>query len=275
VARYTFGAYELIGVSEKNFQQFVELVKGPSIVSLGDFGADRVELGLSGKITLRVLLTKSGIEINCFSTQNPEEPLAFTLALGEMPETIPVWQLDAKLRGLRTAFAIFNLLSSNRQDVLSEYLVHHPQGDIDRALLEDGETLEIESLSYGSWIASLRAKTTEALNAITALATLVYPRTRDAFLRKIEAEADLKETEAQRGTLALERERFALAKERADYVLDLANRIGDGEAKTILLGRLRTAIYELGTGDLVEDEIRRSANRLLPRGKKSKRRSKN
>jgi len=193
VARYTFGAYELTAVSEKSFEQFVELVKGRSIISLGDFGADRVEVGLSGRITLRVLPTATGIEINCFSTQNLEEPIAFTLALGEMPETIPVWQLDAKLRGLRTAFAIFHLLSSNRQGVLTAYLLQHPHGDIDRALLGGDEALEIESLSYGSWIASLRAKSRAALNAITALATLVYPRSRDAFLRKIEAEADLKD----------------------------------------------------------------------------------
>jgi len=221
---------------------------------------------------LRVFLTESGIEINCFSTQNAEEPLAFSLALGEMPETMPVWQLEAKLRGLRTAFAIFHLLSGNRQDALSTYLSHHPHGDVDRALLREDETVEIESLSYGSWIAVLRAKSREALNAITALATVVYPRTRDAFLRKIEAEADLKETEAQRGALGLERERFALAKERADYVLDLANRIEDREAKKILLGRLKTAIYELGTGDLGEEEIRRSTNQLLPHGKAGKRR---
>jgi hypothetical protein len=46
VARYTFGAYELTAVSERSFQQFVELAKGRSIVSLGDFGPDRVELWL-------------------------------------------------------------------------------------------------------------------------------------------------------------------------------------------------------------------------------------
>lgn len=112
--------------------------------------------GLSGKVTLHILLTKGGIEVNCFSTQNAGEPIAFTLALGEMAETIPVWQLDAKLRGLRTAFAILHLLSNDRQDALTAYLLHHPYGDIDRALLREDETLEIESLSYGSWIAALR-----------------------------------------------------------------------------------------------------------------------
>jgi len=63
VARYTFGAYELQRVSEVGFEDFINLVKGRSIVSLGDFGPDRIELGLSGRVTLRILLSNRDIEI--------------------------------------------------------------------------------------------------------------------------------------------------------------------------------------------------------------------
>jgi hypothetical protein len=105
------------------------------------------------------------------------------------------------------------------------------------------------------------------MKAIMALATIVYPRTRDAFLKKSEAEAELKVIEAERGAVALERDRFELARDKIDYVLELANKIGEGEAKEILRRRLRTAIYELGTGDDEEGEIRDMSRRLLARGK--------
>jgi hypothetical protein len=82
-----------------------------------------------------------------------------------------------------------------------------------------------------------------------------------------EAEAELEVIEAERGAVALERDRFELAKDKFDYVLELANKVGEGEAKEILRRRLRTAIYEMGTGDDGEGEIRDISRRLLGRGK--------
>ncbi len=266
MARYTFGAYETQAATAADFGRFIEVVKGRSIISLADWGPERLELGLSGNVMLRVFATGAEIEVNCISTQNPEEPPAFALTLGEMPATVPVWQLDIKLRGLRTAFAIFYLLTNKRAEELADYLSRHPSGDVDRALLSSDEALQVESVSYGSWVATVRAKTRGAIDALTALATIVFPRTRNAFLKKLEAEADLKSAEARRGEVALERERFALAKDRTDYVLDLANKIEDPEAKEILIRRLRGAIYELASGDQDEPEIRTSIRRLLSAG---------
>jgi len=181
-----------------------------------------------------------------------------------MPETVPVWQVEAKLRGLRTAFAIFYLLGSGREKALSEYLIQHPFGDIDHALLTDEENLLIESISYGSWIATVRTKSRAALTAIIAVVTIVFPRARDAFLKKLEADASLKETEAKRAEVALARDRFELTKGQTDYALDLANRIGDREAQEVLRRRLRRAIYELAAGDRDEKEIREMTRRTFP-----------
>ena len=264
MTQYTFGAHEIGTVSQGDFAQLVEVVKGRSIISLLD-GDNRFELGVSGNVLLRILLLPNGeLEVNCFSTQNADDPLASVFWFGEMPQTIPVRHLEAKLRGLRTAFSIFYLLAAERQSELAQYLADHPFGDIDRALLSAEETLHIESVSYGSWLATIRTKSKAALNAIVAVATIVFPRTRDAFLKKVEADASLKDTQAKREEVALERDKFQLAKEQADYALELVSKIGDAEAQEILNRRLRQAIYELASGDRDEKGIRSVATQTFP-----------
>jgi hypothetical protein len=173
MVRFTFGAHEIGTVRTAAFSQVVEAIKGRSIVSLGEWkGENRFELGLSGSAMLRVFTSGTDIEINCISTQNPNEPLASALLLGEMPGTVPVWQLEAKLRGLRTAFAIFYLLETSRQEELAEYLRHHPFGDIDRALLAIEDRLQIESVPYGR---SSRETTEFVISPIGSPSTWLAP----------------------------------------------------------------------------------------------------
>jgi hypothetical protein len=258
---FTFGAHELGEPRKGDFLQVIEALKGRSIISLGQWEQEnRFELGLSGNVMLRIFASGPNLEINCLSTQNRNEPLASALLLGEMPGTVSVWQLEAKLRGLRTAFAIFYLLEASRQEELADYLRHHPFGDIDRALLSPEDQLHIESVSYGSWVATVRTRARAAFNALVALATIVFPRTRDAFLKKLEAEASIKDTRAKRDELALARERFELTRDQTDYALDLAKKIGaDREVQDILNRRLRKAAYDLAVGDPDESEIREIA----------------
>jgi hypothetical protein len=263
MATYTFGSPLLSGSGshESDFPNFIELVKGRSIVSLAD-GGDFLELGLSGNIMVHISkgLLSGGLEVNCFSTRNPDEPQAFALSLGTMPQVIPAWQLETKLRGLRTAFGLF-LLANSEDKQLVGYLRQHPFADIDR-LLGD-EALEIESLSYGSLVAVVRSKAKQAMDAIVAVATTFVPRARNAFLKKLEADAELRAIEAKRGAVALKRDEFELSKARAEHVVDLVNRAGDRETQAILQNRLRQAVYELASGDDDEREIRGNARRLL------------
>ncbi|MGH9713631.1 MAG: hypothetical protein ACRD5M_10070 [Candidatus Acidiferrales bacterium] len=261
---FTFGAHELGNARTADFPQVVDALKGRSIISLGEWEQDnRFEFGLSGNLMLRIFSSGANLEINCISTQNRNEPLASALLLGDMPGTVSVWQLEAKLRGLRTAFAIFYLLETSRQEELSDYLRHHPFGDIDRALLAPEDQLQIESVSYGSWVATVRTKARAAFNALIAVGTIVFPRTRDAFLKKLEAEASIKDTRARQDEVALARERFELTKDRTDYALDLAKKIGDEEVQDILRRRLRRAVYELASGDPDEGEIRKLAQKTF------------
>jgi hypothetical protein len=237
------------------------LVKGRSIVSLAD-GGDFLELGLSGNIMVHISkgLLSGAMEVICDSTINPSEPLAFALSLGTMPQVIPAWQLETKLRGLRTAFGLL-LLASSEDKRLVGYLRHHPFADID-GLLGD-EALEIESVSYGSWVAVVRSKAKQAMDAILAVTTVFVPRARNAFLKKLEADAEVRAIEAKRGAVALKRDEFELSKARAEHVIDLVNRAGDSATQDVLQKRLRQAVYELASGDSDEREIRGNARRLL------------
>jgi len=160
----------------------------------------------------------------------------------------------------------FFISSLVKERELAEYLLQHPFGDIDRALLTDEEALQIESVSDGSWVATVRTKTKAAINALVAVATIVFPRSRDAFLKKLEAEASLRGTEAKRSEVALARDKFELAKDQTEYALDLANRIGDRKTREVLRRRLRHAIYDLVSGDRDETEIRDVTRRMFPAG---------
>ncbi len=259
---YSFGRTPF-GSRESSFPQFVELAKGRSIVSLAD-GDDFLELGLSGNVMVHIskggIFSREAIEISCFSTRNPEEPQAFAFSLGAMPQGMPARQLEMKLRGLRTAFALFLLANRNDKELL-KYIRAHPFADID-GLLGD-ESLEIESVSYGSWVAVVRSKAKQALDAIVGVAIIFVPRARDAFIKKLEADAELKSIEAKRGAVALKRDEFELSKARAEHVVDLVNRAGDSETREVLQKRLRQAVYELASGDDNEGEIRVNAARLL------------
>ena len=76
----------------------------------------------------------------------------------------------------------------------------------------------------------------------------------------------------ERDEVAVERERFDLQKQKTDYLLELVDKIGDAKAKEIVLKRLKTAIYDLATGDADEVEIRRSARAMLPPPKRRRKR---
>lgn len=181
--------------------------------------------------------------------------------------------LDAGLSGVSaklTSLALYEacarhshfVLASSDDKTWTNYLRQHPYADID-TLLGD-ESLEIESVSYGSWVAVVRTKAKRAWDAIAAVATIFVLRVRDAYLKKLEADAGLKEIEAKRGAVALQRDQFELSKARAEHVVDLVNRVGDAETQKILQNRLRQSIYELASGDEGEKEIRANARRLLP-----------
>ena len=162
------------------------------------------------------------------------------------------------------------MLLSGRDTELTEYLSEHPYADLD-VLLTDDEILQVESVSYGSWVATVRTRSTLALKAAWLVAIAAFERTREAFIetqeaqaRLLNAEADVKEVEAGRGELALKRENFELQKQELECLLEKASNLKDAKLLKTVNRRLRQSIYDLAAGDRREREIKRSARRRFP-----------
>jgi len=178
MASFTVGAAEFNRQRPSNFQEFISIAKGRSIVSAADWGADRLELGLSGGVMIR-LFTSTPTEVNVIATVNPGELPPLLVEFGDLPQRVPLSVIEDKLRGLRTLHAIYYLADSDRMADLAAYLSSTPVGDIERDLIPEEERLQIESLSYGSWILALWAKTTKAFKAVSSVAGLVFERGAD------------------------------------------------------------------------------------------------
>jgi hypothetical protein len=257
MARFTIGAAELGPVSESSFEEFVAIAKGRSIVSAADWGSDRFELGLSGGAMLRVFWQPGDLEVNLLSTTNPGEVPPVVFALGNLPQRVRLSLIQRRLNGLRTLYAIFYLHQRDRMRELISFLAKDPNGDIEAQLLKDDETLQVESISYGSWLVTLWSQAKDGYKAIGAAASLVYERGREAFLRKQEAEARLLEAQADHKEALVAGERFKLQRRRVDYLLEVTERIDDPEMKRVVQKRLVDAAVDMVAGDRDETEVRR------------------
>ena len=253
MAVYTLGAHELGQLRPSSMEEFVELAKGRSIVSVGDWGGDRFEIGLSGDLMLRVFSRINSLEINLFSTSNADEIPPLVLALGDLPQRVPIHIIESKLNGLRTLHAIFFLIQNDRADDLADFMAREPSGDIEKALLKESDQLYIESISYGSWLLVIWAKTTKAYKAVSSVAGLVLSRGRDAYLRRLDAEAKLLEHQAEKAAIHVARDAFDLRKSQMDYLIEVSNKIDAPEIREQLKARILKSVDQLTLGDAGEE----------------------
>lgn len=254
MADYSIGAYELGEVLVTDFQSVLSIIKGRSIVSAADWGNDRFELGLSGNLMLRFFRTEDGTSINLISTQNSDENPALVVDLGDMQQRVPISVIEKKLNGLRTLYAIFYLIYDDREKELQSYLIKHPQGDIEQALLSKDEQLFIESISYGSWVVTVWSKTKKAYKAITSVAGLAFERGREAFLSKMEADARLKNAQADKEETKTKREKFELQKDQMDYLLEASEKMDIPEVKEQIKNRIIQATKNFTLGDQSDND---------------------
>jgi hypothetical protein len=264
MAEYIFGTPEISYTRTASFEEFMGVVKGSSIVSMADWSNDRIELGLSGSRQLRVSHSDGRLQVNVFSTANPEDPIAIPLSLGEMPQRVQARLVEKKLRGLRMAYAILFLIEVERFASLEHFIAIHPYGDIETRLLAPEERLQIESISYGSWIVNVWVRSKAGVRALGNVVTLAFGRSREAWLRTLEnkarltgAEADLKEVEAARAG-------FELSRERIEYALSAIKRFESSEVREEGERRLREALFQLASGNKGEREVRRLIRSQLP-----------
>jgi hypothetical protein len=250
MTNFTIGAYELGQTTASDFADILSIIKGRSIISAADWGQnDRFELGISGNLMLRFFRTDSGMTINLISTRNKEENPALVIDMGDMEQRVPISVIETKLNGLRTLYAIFYLIQNDRANELQSYLIQHPHGDIEKALLQEDEQLYIESISYGSWILTVWGKTKKAYKAIASTAGIVFERGREAFLSKLEADARLKNSEADFKAVEVEDKQFELHKKQFDYLLEASDKMDIPEVKEQLKNRLIQATKNFTLGD--------------------------
>jgi hypothetical protein len=251
----TIGMQEMHDAREATFEDFVELTVGHSVISAASWGPRRLELGMSGQTMLRIFWRPDGIEANVISTTNPEEVLSLTLCFDAENGPVPVRMLEEHLSGLRYLYAIARLVDSNRIPLLERALLSGSSFDLDDLLAPD-EQLFVESSSRGSWYVTLWCKVRENYKSLLKVVSLVFDQGHDAFLRKLEAEAKLKELEA-------EERQFRLDTAKIDYGLGLIDKLSDKSARPILEGIVEQSICRaLGSG-MPEAEVKASVRRVL------------
>ncbi|MFO0888000.1 MAG: hypothetical protein U0790_02515 [Isosphaeraceae bacterium] len=174
---------------------------------------------------LRISRIGKLIEVNLVSTTNPGEIPPIAITLGDLPQRVPIHVIEDKLNGLRTLHAIYVLTQNNRTQDLAAFLATNPNGDIERNLLSDEDRLYIESISYGSWLLTIWAKTTRAYKSLSSVVGLVFERGKEAYLRKLEAEARMLENQAQKEAILTAKESFALKRSQLDYLLEVSDKL--------------------------------------------------
>lgn len=249
MTHFSIGASEMNERRESSFAEFVSIAKGRSIVSAADWGNGRIELGLSGGAMLRFFSsTADDTEVNLIATINREELPPILISLGDMPQRVPLATVERKLRGLRTLYAIFFLYHTDRISDLHHFLETNPDGDIEQLLAED-DTLKIESISYGSWVLAVWAKTQASYKAISSVAGLAFDRGREAFLGKMEAGARLAHAKARREEIAADKDEFQLKKSQIDYMLKISGKVESPQLRANLESIMINATRNLTSGD--------------------------
>lgn len=249
MTQFSIGAIELHESRKSNFAEFVSITKGRSIVSAADRGNGQVELGLSGGAMLRFFGTSNNAEINIVNTVNRDELPPLLISLGDMPKRVSLAIVERKLRGLRTLYAIFFLYHTGRLDDLLHFLENSPDGDIEYNLLSEDDALNIESISYGSWVLAVWVKTKASYKAISSVAGLAFDRGREAFLKKMEANTRLAQAKARREEIAADKDEFQLKKSQLDYMLKISGKVESPQLRASLESIMINATRNLTSGD--------------------------
>jgi len=255
MAEFTLGAHEIGPVIPSDFSEYINIVSGRSIISGADWGKDRVEFGLSGDGMIRVFWTPAGLHLNFLSTTNVNEIPPLMIQISDGDKKLPVRIIELRLRALRTLYALVHLSNTNRLHRVQELLQKKPEADLEE-LLDPIEYLYIECLAPGSWYVTLWSKLKTSYLSILQTMALVYPRAREAILRKLEAEARLKE-------LDVEKREFELFSKKLDYGLGLMDRLSADPAKKALKHRVEEELSRLLLKDRVSSDVKEATRKLL------------
>jgi len=203
--------------SEINTEGFLSIVKGRSIIGANENTKGEIIINLGGNIDVKISHSRNGNSIN-LSKRNKKDEQSFSIALGDMPQQVPFQIIETKLNGLRTLYAILHLSFNGKSKKLEAFLLKDPNGDIEKSLLRDNEKLYVESISYGSWIVTLRTKAKKASEILESIILIVFERGRESYLQKKEAEAKIMTEKAKQESIKTEARAFKLQKNRIAYI---------------------------------------------------------
>jgi hypothetical protein len=236
---FSIGMMEIGDEVSIEFADVVQIVQGRAIVSAADWGAERLEFGLSGRVMLRIFIEKSGLHASLISTANPGDVPPLLLKLASESHRAPIKEIEARLRAFRTLYAIVRLDELGELSRVGGLLESNAEADIEELLPSD-EHLLIESIGPGSWLVTIWTQVRNSYNAVLIVVSLLYPRGREAFLTKLDSEAKLKQIDAERAA-------FKLLTERTDYALSLADKMPTEDGKKLLAERVEAEVLRLLT----------------------------
>jgi len=253
MSNFSLGAQELGQTQQSDFDEFINIVSGRSVVSGADWGLDRFELGLSGDGMVRVFWTPKGLHVNFISTTNIGEIPPLILQLIDEDRRLPARVLEKRLFGLRQLYAIIRLADTGRLELLEKSL--ETVRDLED-LLSPEEQLYVECLAPGSWYLTVWSKLKDSYLSVVKTIALVYERGREALLRKLEAEARLKELE-------VEEKAFDLFSKKLDYSMALSEKMGSDHARKLLQERVSKGLEDFLLRDRNSEEVEEASRRLL------------
>jgi hypothetical protein len=239
-----------------DFSDFIETMKGATVRSCAT-GDDFVELGLTDQINIRFTATSDGkMVVYLASTLNEGEIAPLRVRIIDDDEVITAELLEHRIRALRQSFAITYMVESGRSGELKSAIIKNPKIDIEATFIPESDRVFIASASPGSFWVTLAIKTLKARNAVIMSLSLPFREGRQALLRRVEAETQLKE-------LAVDDKRLEVGLKRIKGTVTALNeveKIKDPEVKAIMKDALKS---RLGQGD-TSDFLSLPSTRRLP-----------
>lgn len=176
-----------------DFGALVALIKGSSIKSLA-ISEDFFEIGLSDAFNLRI---QGHPEIMLISTLNKGELPPIRLQIIKDDEAATAEAIEKRLHLLRQLYAIAFLINAGRSEEVVHLLEKNPQADLEAELLKDEDRLLIKAASEGSFWLTVLTKTKAAYTSLSCIASLFYDEGRQALLKRVRANTELKKIEVE------------------------------------------------------------------------------
>ena len=193
---------------------FADLIVPSTIIGIRKRSKSRFVFNLSGGSKLELYDTPEGMRIYFSSEMKTLFDIPFPLFRAGI--NCSVLGLTHELATLNDLYALIFLVQSNRKDEACSLLKIQPDLELARLLPVD-HLLYIESVGGGSLWATIKARSKAGFRAAAALGNIVYPRAREAWLRRIEAEARAKEAKATKEEIKTNKEALELYKDAVNF----------------------------------------------------------